>query len=249
MKLKVSDNLFELNNTDITKINLLIKENFIAFENISSFVLNLFDKFNASSFAEVVRKACFFNIIDKNIDENYLNDVNTFARSQIKKRMLIRRFFIKQDWILKELNQQSILLPNEHKKLLDAKQKLTNKGHKNISKDDLIAELSLGFWIHLCTKRYKTALWHKQGFFRIVFADYPNFSEFDKLSKVFPVLQLMLKLRNRVFHHEIIINHPHGINNCYKDLRKLLNYISKDSLLYLDKICDFNKVITKQKTQ
>ena len=36
---------------------------------------------------------------------------------------------IKQDWILKELNQQSILLPNEHKKLLDAKQKLTNKGH------------------------------------------------------------------------------------------------------------------------
>ena len=156
---------------------------------------------------------------------------------------------IKQDWLLQELNQQSILLPNEHKKLLDAKQKLTNKGHKNISKDDLIAELSLGFWIHLCTKRYKTALWHKQGFFRIVFADYPNFSEFDKLSKEFPVLQIMLKLRNRVFHHEIIINHPYGINNCYTDLRRLLSYISKDSLLYLDKICDFNKVITKQKPQ
>ena len=95
MKLKINGNLFSLNNRDINKINLLIKENFIASENISSFVLNLFDKFNASSFAEVVRKACFFNIIDKNIDENYLNDVNTFARSQIKKRMLIRRFFIK----------------------------------------------------------------------------------------------------------------------------------------------------------
>lgn len=156
---------------------------------------------------------------------------------------------IKPDWLLKEINQQSILLPNEHKKLLDAKQKLINKGHKNISKNDIIAELSLGFWIHLCTKRYKTALWHKQGFFRIVFADYPNFSEFDKLSKVFPILQLMLKLRNRVFHHEIIINHPYGINNCYNDLRRLLGYISQDSLLYLDKICDFNEVITKQKPQ
>ena len=156
---------------------------------------------------------------------------------------------IKPDWLLKEINQQSILLPNEHKKLLDAKQKLINKGHQNISKDDIIAELSLGFWIHLCTKRYKTALWHKQGFFRIVFADYPNFSEFDKLSKVFPILQLMLKLRNRVFHHEIIINHPYGINNCYNDLRRLLGYISQDSLLYLDKICDFNEVITKQKPQ
>lgn len=158
-------------------------------------------------------------------------------------------FVFQDNWLVKELNQQNILLPNEHKKLLEAKQKLLNKNHKNIGKDDLIAELSLGFWIHLCTKRYKTALWHRQGFFRTVFADYPNFSEFDKLSKVFPTLNLMLKLRNRIFHHEIIINHPYGIDNCYRDLRKLLGYISKDSLLYLDKVCDFNKVITKQKPQ
>ena len=154
---------------------------------------------------------------------------------------------IQSDWILKELQQQDILLDNEHKKLLEAKKKLINKGRNNISKDDLVAELSLGFWIHLCTKRYKTALWHRQGFFRIVFADYPNFSEFDKLSKVFPLLQLMLKLRNRVFHHEIIINHPYGIINCYNDLRKLLGFISNDCLLYLDRICDFKRVITKQK--
>ncbi|MBO6087416.1 hypothetical protein J6P92_03615 [bacterium] len=156
---------------------------------------------------------------------------------------------VKSNWLLNELNNQNILLPNEYKKLLDAKQKLLNKGHKNICTDDLIAELSLGFWIHLCTKRYKTVLWHRQGFFRTVFADYPNFSEFDKLSKVFPILQLMLKLRNRVFHHEIIINHSYGINNCYKDLRRLLGYISKDSIVYLDKICDFNNIITKQKPQ
>ena len=152
---------------------------------------------------------------------------------------------IKQNWLVEELKLRDILLPNEHKKLLDAKKKLINKGHKNISKDDLIAELSLGFWIHLCTKRYKTELWHKQGFFRKVFQDYPNFSEFDKLSKVFPILQLMLKLRNRIFHHEIIINHPYGINNCYQDLKKLLSFISLDGLNYLDRICDFSKVIKK----
>lgn len=154
---------------------------------------------------------------------------------------------IQTDWLLKELQYQNILLDNEYKKLLDAHKKLINKGYKNIGKDDLIAELSLGFWVHLCTKRYKTALWHKQDFFRTVFADYPNFSEFDKLSKVFPILQIMLKLRNRVFHHEIIINHPYGIINCYNDLKRLLGFISKDSLLYLEKICDFQEVIAKQK--
>lgn len=154
---------------------------------------------------------------------------------------------IQADWLLKELQYQNILLDNEYKKLLDAHKKLINKGYKNIGKDDLIAELSLGFWVHLCTKRYKTALWHKQDFFRTVFADYPNFSEFDKLRKVFPILQIMLKLRNRVFHHEIIINHPYGIINCYNDLKRLLGFISKDSLLYLEKICDFQEVIAKQK--
>ena len=152
-----------------------------------------------------------------------------------------------KDWLMKELNSQNILQTGEFNKLQDAKQKLLKKGHKNFTKDDLIAELSLGFWIYLCGRKYKNTLWHKAGFFKTVFADYPNFSEFDKLGKISPSLQLMLKLRNRIFHHEIIINYPYGINNCYNDLRRLLGYISKDSLLYLDRICDFNNVIAKKK--
>lgn len=154
---------------------------------------------------------------------------------------------IKQDWLMLELNCQSILLTGEFNKLQDAKQKLIKKGHKNFTKDDLIAELSLGFWIYLCGRKYKNTLWHKAGFFKTVFADYPNFSEFDKLGKISPTLQLMLKLRNRIFHHEIVINYPYGIQNCYNELRKLLGYISKDSLLYLDRICDFNRVVTMKK--
>lgn len=154
---------------------------------------------------------------------------------------------IQNDWLMKELNNQNILLTGEFNKLQDAKQKLLKKGHYNFTKDDLIAELSLGFWVYLYGRKYKNSLWHKTGFFKTVFADYPNFSEFDKLGKITPTLQLMLKLRNRIFHHEIIINYPYGINNCYNDLRKVLGYISKDSLLYLDKICDFNKVIANKK--
>lgn len=154
---------------------------------------------------------------------------------------------IQNDWLINELNNQNILLTGEFNKLQDAKQKLLKKGHYNFTKDDLIAELSLGFWVYLCGRKYKNSLWHKTGFFKTVFVDYPNFSEFDKLGKITPTLQLMLKLRNRIFHHEIIINYPYGINNCYNDLRKVLGYISKDSLLYLDKICDFNKVIANKK--
>jgi hypothetical protein len=154
---------------------------------------------------------------------------------------------VQQEWLINELNQQTILLEGEFNKLHEAKQKLLKKGHKNFTKDDLIAELTLGFWIYLCGRKYKNSLWHKSGFFRTVFADYPNFSEFDKLSKIFPTLQLMLKLRNRIFHHEIIIDSDYNIEYYYNDLKKLLGYISQDSLLYLEKICDFKEVIAKKK--
>jgi len=154
---------------------------------------------------------------------------------------------VQKDWLIKELNNQNILLTGEFNKLQDAKQKLLKKGHRTFSQDDIIAELSLGFWVYLCGRKYKNTLWHKAGFFKTVFADYPNFSEFDKLGKITPILQLMLNLRNRVFHHEIIINYPYGIENCYNDLKRLLSYISKDSVLYLDRICDFKHVVTNKK--
>ena len=153
---------------------------------------------------------------------------------------------IKQNWLIEELACQDILLKSEYRKLQDAKSKLINK-RKTITKENLISELSLGFWVHLCTKKYKIKLWHKKNFFRIVFADYPDFSEFDKLSKVFPLLRLLLDLRNRIFHHEIILNNPMGVENCYNSTRKLLGFISQESLLYLDRICDFREIVKKQK--
>lgn len=210
------------------------------------FSSNRLNSYKYNSNASIVLERYLYNIEVSKSLYPLLSILEISLRNRINEAI---EDVIMQDWLLKEINQQNILLSNEHNKLLEAKQKLINKGHKNICKDDLIAELSLGFWIHLCTKKYKTMLWHKQGFFRIVFADYPNFSEFDKLSKVFPILQFMLKLRNRIFHHEIIINHPYGIYNCYTDLRKLLSYISQDSLQYLDRVCDFKEVIAKQKPQ
>ena len=90
---------------------------------------------------------------------------------------------VKPDWLIQELSEQDILLDSEYKKLQEAKSKLLKK-RKAITKDHLIAELSLGFWIHLCTKKNtKHSYGIEKNFFRIVFSDYSDFTEFDKLSK------------------------------------------------------------------
>lgn len=151
---------------------------------------------------------------------------------------------IKPNWLFEEIEQADILKEKEHKILTDAKNKLIRSGAK-VTKGHLIAELSFGFWVHLCTKGYKIKLWHTKNFFKSVFKNYPNFSEFNKLAKIYPILKQALATRNRIFHHEIITNNP-DIENIYFDLKTLLSYIDKDAVLYLEKVCDFKEVI-KQK--
>ena len=216
-------------------------------------LINLFGQKRLNSYkltknedSSIILSRYFYNIELSEALYPILSILEVSLRNRIYKAI---EFVIEPDWLIKELQKQRVLLNKEHQKLVEAYGKLIKKKYTNICSDDLIAELSLGFWVNLCTKKYKTSLWHREGFFRIVFQDYPNFSEFDKLSKIFPILNLFLKLRNRVFHHEIIINHPYGIDNCYNDLRVLLSYISKDSLSALNKICKFNKIYRKQKPQ
>lgn len=148
---------------------------------------------------------------------------------------------LKPNWLLEEINKQSILRDKEYKNLIAAKNKL-ERSNKSITKGHLMAELSFGFWIHLCTKSYKTKLWHTKNFFRIVFKNYPNMTQFDKMSYIYPVLKQSLEIRNRIFHHEIIITNQIGIENIYNQMKELLFYIDEDAVKYLNTICNFEKI-------
>lgn len=152
---------------------------------------------------------------------------------------------IKQDWLLSELQSQSLLLGNEHKILLDASKKLYFK-YKKITKGALITELSFGFWVNLCKKAYKTIIWDKKGVFELVFPNFIAQNVMDRTKFISSDLKNILQLRNRIFHHETIINNKLGIQNCYNIAEKLLSYISKEQLELSQNISRFNDII-KQK--
>ena len=120
-----------------------------------------------------------------------------------------------ENWLLNEITTSNMLLVNERKILLDVYNKIKRK-YTNISETSIIAELTFGFWINLCKKAYKNTLWDKQGFFDKIFPDFDkhfNSPTWDKTKVVFPILKEILRLRNRIFHHEIIINNKNGIEN------------------------------------
>ena len=127
-----------------------------------------------------------------------------------------------ENWLLEEINNQNILL--------EAYKKLKRK-HNTLSTGAIIAELTFGFWVNLCKKSYKNSLWDKQDFFSNVFPDFDNYFSsptWDRTKVMFPELKEILRLRNRIFHHEIIINNKNGIENCHDKTHRVLYSLSKD---------------------
>ena len=150
--------------------------------------------------------------------------------------------------LLDEINNKNILSENEHNILLEACKKLQNKKHK-LSTGSIIAELTFGFWVNLCKKSYKNSLWDKQGFFDSIFPDFDKYftsPTWDKTKVICPVLKEVLRLRNRIFHHEIIINNKNGIENCYEQTKKVLYSLSKDYAEIFENTFRFEDII-KQK--
>lgn len=152
------------------------------------------------------------------------------------------------NWLPDEINTQKILSDNERNILLETCKKLKAK-KKILTTGAIIAELTFGFWVNLCKKSYKNSLWDKQGFFNSVFPDFDYYfttSTWDKTKVIFPELKEILRLRNRIFHHEIIINNKNGIENCYDKTHRVLYSLSKDYAEIFENSFSF-KDIVKQK--
>ena len=150
-----------------------------------------------------------------------------------------------KDLFIQELNKQNILADKEYQKLLEAANKIRKSG-KKITNDRLVSEMTLGFWVHLFTKSYRPKLWDKKGFFEAVFSNYSNNGELRKIAPIQYNLLNILRLRNRIFHHEIIINGNKTPEEQYQLILDTLHLLSTEIENLLNDISRFD-VITKQK--
>ena len=150
-----------------------------------------------------------------------------------------------KDWLIQELNKQNILADKEYQKLLESANKIKKTG-KNITNDRLISEMTFGFWIHLFTKSYRPKLWDKKGFFETVFPNYANNGELRKIAPIQNDLLAILRLRNRIFHHEIIINGNKTSKEQYQLVLNTLHLLSDSMESLLQSISRFEN-IEKQK--
>jgi hypothetical protein len=90
--------------------------------------------------------------------------------------------------------------------------------------DDIVAELSFGFWVSLVSRRYDRHLWvpalHKA---------FPHYR--GKRKELHDNLDTMRRLRNRIMHHEPI--HHRHLEADHAKICRLLGYIGPDVVAWL----------------
>ncbi len=122
------------------------------------------------------------------------------------------------EWLM---NGHPILDPREVVKVKDAKITLTNQ-KKPLTEDDLVGELSFGFWTSLSDSRYD------RHWPRFIKAAFPNcINSMRTRDEISSRANKLRKLRNAVFHHHSIW-HWRDVDQHHRDGFALISWISPE---------------------
>ncbi len=113
---------------------------------------------------------------------------------------------------------QTLLRPSEHRSVVKARESLRKK-RKSRESRRVVAELNLGFWVALFSRKYDSDLWcthlHKE------FTPEPNRAVLHRQ------LDQLRTLRNRIAHHEPILQRDLGTD--HEKLLWILRMLSPDT--------------------
>lgn len=114
---------------------------------------------------------------------------------------------------------------DSRQKIAQAKE-LLFKRRENISKQKIIAELSLGFWVNLFKKPYDKKL--RINDLKKVFPNMPSREKkFISREIIYKELDHIRNFRNRVFHYEKVINKD-NYNAIFDEINEILRYFDDD---------------------
>ncbi|MER7133562.1 hypothetical protein [Streptosporangium saharense] len=122
------------------------------------------------------------------------------------------------------------LREHERTRITKAERTLRAKGNTTPGADDVVAELSFGFWASLLSRAYDRHLWVP-----VLHRAFPHYS--GRRRDLQDNMQAMVLLRNRVMHHEPI--HHRRLEADHAKIYRLLGYLEPAVVTWLR---DFDRV-------
>lgn len=150
---------------------------------------------------------------------------------------------VSKNWLENEITEQKLLLDYDYQKLLTAYKTLNIKyGKENITHGKLISELTFGFWVNLCSKKYSWRIWNKKYAFRMVFQGFPQ-KEKENISVISQKLVKIKNLRNRIFHYEPILGKKDKFGDIYNTICEIIAYLPDDNSKIFERTNNFPKEV------
>ena len=132
--------------------------------------------------------------------------------------------------------EENFLLEH-HKEKLKEVYKLLEKEKKEINLNNIISNVSFGFWVDFFHMKYKNTVGSK--LINIFKCNLEQGFLYNKLSKI------KNKLRNRIAHRENMIKY--NIMNLYGILLQMISFIDSDISNYVKTKCKINEIYMKNK--
>jgi len=127
------------------------------------------------------------------------------------------------------LNESSFLQKDHLSKIFDAKNKIKSR-KESLNKDKLVAELSFGFWVNLFKSSYDRQM--RIANLKQIFTNLPSKDiKLINRNELFQKINHIRNFRNRIFHHEKIVNNIQ-YQNIEIQIDEILGYLHEDILSF-----------------
>lgn len=149
------------------------------------------------------------------------------------------KVYYTSNWLLNpEFNP--IISLQDKKKIDEIIVKIRREKKRNAMHDDVVAQMTFGFWCSFFHKKYDPFIWHRKDTFKIIFPNLPRMNR--KRSFVEEKILKIKEIRNRIAHHEPVWNHKVSIFNAHSMCHELIEAMSYDAIKMLKMIDRFPKV-------
>lgn len=158
----------------------------------------------------------------------------------------------RMDYILKKYFSSSWLLqPPSHlmlseqdkKKIEDVILKTRKISKREPHHDDIVAQMTFGFWCAFFHRKYDPVIWHRKDAIRTVF---PNLLRHNRRrTHVEDKILILKEIRNRIAHHEPVWNRKISILDAHTVAHELIFAMSLDAVSLLKAIDQFPSIYAK----
>jgi abortive infection bacteriophage resistance protein len=140
-----------------------------------------------------------------------------------------------------------ILSEQDIKKIESIASKVRRENKKEPVHDDIVAQMTFGFWCSFFHRKYDPAIWHRKDAVKMIFPNLPRVNR--KRAYIENKILTIKEIRNRIAHHEPVWNRKISIIEAHTICHELIHAMSNDAVEMLKSIDRFSSVYQKLVTK